>query len=117
MAHATPAPHVVPVRLYVAVFAVLLVLTAVTTAVAFVDLGRLNVVIMLTIAMVKATLVVLYFMHVRWSPRLTWVVVASGFVWLGLLIGITGMDLLVRSRLPFASSVWPPAGTPVTMQP
>jgi cytochrome c oxidase subunit 4 len=94
MAHATP--HVVPVRLYLAVFAALLVLTAVTTAVAFVDLGRLNVVIMLTIAMVKATLVVLYFMHVRWSDGLTWLVVGAAVAWLLLLVVLVTGDLVIR---------------------
>jgi cytochrome c oxidase subunit 4 len=91
--------HVVPLRVYLAVFATLLVLTAVTTAVAFVDLGRLNVVIMLTIAVTKATLVILYFMHVRYSDRLTWVVVGSGFVWLLILIGFTMSDLFTRTIL------------------
>jgi cytochrome c oxidase subunit 4 len=61
--------HVVPPRVYLAVFAALLVLTATTTAVAFVDLGVMNVVVMLAIAIVKAVLVVLFFMHVRYSPR------------------------------------------------
>jgi cytochrome c oxidase subunit 4 len=91
--------HVVPVRVYVTIFALLLALTAVTTSVAFVDLGRLNVVIMLTIAVTKATLVILYFMHVRYSDRLTWIVVASGFVWLLLLIGLTMSDILTRTVL------------------
>jgi cytochrome c oxidase subunit 4 len=91
--------HVVPLRVYLGVFAALLVLTAVTTAVAFVDLGRLNVVIMLTIAVTKATLVILYFMHVRYSDRLTWAVVGSGFVWLLILIGFTMSDLLTRQIL------------------
>lgn len=91
--------HVVPLRVYLAVFATLLVLTGVTTAVAFVDLGRLNVVIMLTIAVTKATLVILYFMHVRYADRLTWVVVGSGFVWLLILIGFTMSDLLTRQIL------------------
>jgi cytochrome c oxidase subunit 4 len=91
--------HVVPLRIYLAVFATLLVLTAVTTAVAFVDLGRMNVVIMLTIAVTKATLVILYFMHVRYADRLTWLVVGSGFVWLLLLIGFTMSDLVTRALL------------------
>ena len=91
--------HVVPVRVYVTIFALLLALTAVTTSVAFVDLGRLNVVIMLTIAVTKATLVILYFMHVRYGDRLTWIVVASGFVWLLLLIGLTMSDILTRTVL------------------
>ena len=94
MSHATP--HVVPVRLYLAVFAALLVLTAITTAVAFVDLGRLNVVIMLTIAMVKATLVVLYFMHVRWSDHLTWLVAGAAVAWLLLLVVLVTGDLAIR---------------------
>jgi cytochrome c oxidase subunit 4 len=93
------AEHVVPVRVYLAVFAALMVLTATTTTVAFVDLGRLNVVIMLVIAATKATLVVLYFMHVRWSSRFTWVVVTGGFVWLGLLVGFTLSDMVVRDLL------------------
>ncbi len=54
---------------------------------------------MLTIAVTKATLVILYFMHVRYSDRLTWVVVGSGFVWLLLLIGFTMSDLLTRTVL------------------
>jgi len=88
--------HIVPVRVYVAVFVALIVLTATTTAVAFIDLGRMSTVIMLTIAVTKATLVVLYFMHLRYSDRLTRLVVSSGFVWLVLLIGITLSDELAR---------------------
>jgi cytochrome c oxidase subunit 4 len=88
--------HVVPPRVYLTIFAALLALTATTTAVAFVDLGVMNVVVMLAIAVVKATLVVLFFMHVRYSPRLTGVVVASGFVWFALLVGLTLSDYLTR---------------------
>jgi cytochrome c oxidase subunit 4 len=89
--------HVVPPRVYLTIFAALLVLTATTTAVAFVDLGVMNVVVMLAIAVVKATLVILFFMHVRYSPRLTWVVAASGFVWFALLVGLTLSDYLTRT--------------------
>jgi cytochrome c oxidase subunit 4 len=96
----TPQPHVVPVRVYAVIFAVLLGLTAITTAVAFVDLGRLNVLIMLGIALTKATLVVLYFMHVRYGTRLTWLVVATGFGFLGLLVVTTTGDMLVRVLIP-----------------
>jgi len=88
--------HVVPVRVYLAIFTALLVLTATTTAAAFVDLGRLNVVIMLGIAVTKATLVILYFMHVRWSPRLTQIVVASGFVFFAILVLLTMADVVTR---------------------
>jgi cytochrome c oxidase subunit 4 len=82
--------------MYYAVFAALLVGTGVTVAVAFVDLGALNNVLMLGIAMTKALLVILFFMHVRWSTRLTWVVAASGFVWLLILFGLTMSDYFTR---------------------
>jgi cytochrome c oxidase subunit 4 len=88
--------HVAPKSMYYAVFAALIVGTALTVAVAFVDLGPLNNVLMLGIAMTKALLVILFFMHVRWSTRLTWVVVASGFFWLMILFGLTMMDFLTR---------------------
>ena len=91
--------HVVPVRVYLTVFAILVTLTAVTTAVAFVDLGRMNVVIMLVIAVTKATLVVLYFMHARWGERLLQIAVGTAVVCLLVLIGLTLSDLLVRSVL------------------
>ena len=90
------AEHIVPVRIYLLIFATLVVLTGVTTAVAFVDLGVMNVVVMLLIAFTKATLVVLYFMHVRYGPRLVWVFAVSGVAWLALLIGYTLSDVLTR---------------------
>ena len=65
-----------------------MVLTAVTVWVANLDLGRWNAIVALSIAVLKATLVVLYFMHVRYSSRLTWIFVGAGFFWLGILIHI-----------------------------
>jgi len=56
----------------------------------------MNNVLMLGIAITKALLVILFFMHVRWSTRLTWLVVASGFFWLLILFGITMTDYLTR---------------------
>src|SRR5260221_9938142 len=88
--------HVAPESMYYAVFAALIVGTALTVGVAFVDLGALNNVLMLGIACTKALLVVLFFMHVRWGTRLTWVIAASGFVWLLILFGITMTDYLTR---------------------
>jgi|ERR1700730_8625892 cytochrome c oxidase subunit 4 len=88
--------HVAPKSMYYAVFAALIAGTGLTVAVAFVDLGALNNVLMLGIAMTKALLVILFFMHVRWGTRLTWVVAASGFVWLLILFGITMSDYLTR---------------------
>jgi cytochrome c oxidase subunit IV len=88
--------HVAPKSMYYGVFAALIVGTAATVGVAFVDLGPLNNVLMLGIAMTKALLVILFFMHVRWSTRLTWVTAASGFVWLLILFGLTMTDYLTR---------------------
>jgi cytochrome c oxidase subunit 4 len=92
--------HIVPVRTYLVIFTLLMVLTAVTTAVAFLDLGLMNVVIMLVIAFTKASVVILYFMHVKFSSPLTKVVAVSGFAWLTILIGLTLSDVLTRSVLP-----------------
>jgi len=98
---------VVSVRTYAFVFVGLLLLTALTTAVAFVDLGEgLHEMAALTIALVKAVLVILYFMHVRYSDRLTWVFAAAGFFWLLILIGGTLDDVLTRPILsPEAANV------------
>ena len=88
--------HVTPKTLYYFVFLALIVGTGLTVLVAMFDLGPLNNIVMLTIACGKALLVVLYFMHVRWSTRLTWVVAGSGFFWLIILFGITMGDYMSR---------------------
>lgn len=94
--------HVVSIKLYAAIFAALIVLTLTTTAVAFIDLGGdLNAVTALFIAVCKAVLVILYFMHVRYSSRLTWVFVGAGFFWLSILIALTMSDLLTRTPVLF----------------
>ena len=61
--------HIVPLRTYYLIFLTLIVCTAITVAVAFVDLGPMNVVVAMTIAVLKATLVVLFFMHVKYSTQ------------------------------------------------
>ena len=80
------ASHGPSVRVYLGVFAALLVLTGITVWAANQDFGPLNVLVALGIAITKATLVVLFFMHVKYSSRLTWLVVSAAFVWLGILI-------------------------------
>ena len=75
--------HVVSWRVYVVIFLALAVLTVVTVQAAGHDFGPFNTVVALGIAAVKATLVMLFFMHVRYSPRLTTLVLFSGFVFLG----------------------------------
>jgi cytochrome c oxidase subunit IV len=92
--------HVAPKSLYYSVFLALMVGTVITVAVAFFDLGPLNNVVMLAIAMAKALLVVLYFMHVRWSSRLTWVVASAGFFWLLVLFVLTMSDYMTRGWVP-----------------
>jgi len=99
-------PHVVPVKTYLTIFAALMIFTAITVAVAFVDLGPLNNIVMLLIAVVKATLVVLFFMHVRYSTRLIPVVAVGGFLWLLILFGFTMSDYLSRGWLG-AGAPWP----------
>ncbi|MEO5896584.1 MAG: cytochrome C oxidase subunit IV family protein [Vicinamibacterales bacterium] len=90
------AGHVAPKSLYYLIFAALMAGTALTVGAAFVDMGALNNVVMLAIACTKALLVILFFMHVRWSSRLTWVVAASGFVWLLIMFGFTLTDYMTR---------------------
>ena len=92
--------HVVPVKIYVAVFVTLLVMTAATTAISGVDLGPWNTVVALGIAVFKATLVVLFFMHAKYSPRLTHLVILAGIFWLALLLLITFSDFATRGWLP-----------------
>jgi cytochrome c oxidase subunit 4 len=88
--------HIVPPRIYYTVFAVLMLGTAITVAVSFVDLGAFNAVVALTIAVFKATLVVLFFMHVKYGTRLTWVVVTGSVFWLAILLSLTFSDYLTR---------------------
>jgi len=91
--------HVVPKKIYFLVFAVLITLTAVTVLAAYRDLGQLNVIVAITIAVVKGTLVVLFFMHVRYSDRLTWLVVITGFAWLAMMLVLTLSDYFARAWL------------------
>jgi cytochrome c oxidase subunit IV len=98
--------HIVPVKNYVVVFLCLLILTALTTKVAYMDLGQTavgatheidwNTVAALAIAVVKMLLVVLFFMHVKYSPGLTKLVIAAGGLWLAIMIALTLSDELSR---------------------
>jgi cytochrome c oxidase subunit 4 len=93
MAHAQKhTQHVVPVPVYLGVFAALLVLTFVTVWVAEHDFGWLNTPLALGIAVTKATLVVLFFMHVKYGSRIIWLVAGAAFVWLVIMLGGTVAD-------------------------
>jgi cytochrome c oxidase subunit 4 len=92
--------HIVSLRVYVTIFLSLMVGTALTVWAGLRDFpGQLNVIIAMTIAVIKATLVVLYFMHVRYSSRLIWVVFTSALFWLVILFALTFSDYWTRDWL------------------
>jgi cytochrome c oxidase subunit 4 len=91
--------HITPIRVYVFIFLALMALTAVTVWVAFHDYGFWNDVIALAIAVLKSALVVLFFMQVYYSSRLSKLTVAGGLLWLLILIGITLSDYMSRGFL------------------
>ena len=99
--------HIVQPKVYFAVFTALIVLTATTTAVSFIDLGPWNTVVALGIAFLKATLVVLFFMHVKYSPRLTQITIAGGLFWLAIMIALTLSDFMTRGWLPTLQQLGP----------
>ena len=88
--------HVVPLKIYFGIFGTLMGLTGVTVWVAFHNLGPLNAVVALSIATIKAVLVILYFMYARYGGKLTWVVIVAGFFWLGILLVLTMTDYVTR---------------------
>ena len=90
--------HIVPPKIYVGIFASLMVLTAATVGAAYVNLGRMNIVIALGIASLKATLVVLYFMHARYSPKRTQLVIICSIFWLAIMLALTLSDYSTRQR-------------------
>jgi cytochrome c oxidase subunit 4 len=96
----TNGHHIAPISMYLTIFGALIVGTILTVVVAKFDLGPFNNIVMLTVACAKALLVILYFMHVRWSSRLTWVVAASGFLWLIIMFTMTMQDYMTRGWVP-----------------
>ena len=88
--------HIVPLRVYFLVFGALMILTGATVGAAYIDLGPLNVLVALSIAICKGTLVVLFFMHVYYSTSLTKVIAASGFLWMIIFLALTLSDFLSR---------------------
>ena len=94
--HEEHTEHIVPPGVYAAIITTLLVLTGITVYAAFVDLGRFNIVVALLIATIKATLVVLFFMHAKYVPKRTKLVIISGVFWLALLLFMTLSDYASR---------------------
>ena len=98
------AEHVTSRKVYFLVFGALMVLTLATWLVAQVDLGWANDVVALGIAVTKATLVLLFFMHVRHSTKMTTLTAVAGFFWLAILFGLTIADYASRGAiLPFVA--------------
>lgn len=92
--------HIVSPRIYFLIFFILLALTALTTAVAFVDLGALNTVAALAIAVCKGSLVVLFFMHLRYSQGMTRIVIVAALFWLAILLVLAMGDYATRNWTP-----------------
>ena len=105
--------HVSPVRVYAGILFALLVLTAATVEVARHDWGALNDVVALGVALTKATLVVLFFMHVKYAGKLVKTVVVAAFFWLLILFGMTVMDYVTRYDL---ASDPEPVEAPLTIE-
>ena len=92
--------HIVSVRIYFLILLALLVGTVLTVVAGKIDFPfHLNVIIALTIACVKATLVILYFMHMRYSKRLVWIIFVSALFWMGILFALTLSDYWTRHWL------------------
>ncbi len=106
--HADAEHHVVPLAVYFKVFAALMVLLVITLVAAAFDLseywGPLNVIIAVTIAVIKAVLIILYFMHVRYSSKLTWFFAGVAFLWLMVMFSFTFADYMSRDWMPSPGS-------------
>jgi cytochrome c oxidase subunit 4 len=89
--------HVVPASLYIGIWATLMVFTLITVLASFAELGPFNIVIALLIATIKGTLVVLFFMHLRYSPKLTMAAVIAAIFWLFIMFSLTMTDYLSRA--------------------
>ena len=90
--------HIVSPRVYIVIFVSLMLGTAITIWAAFQNFGKFNIVIALAIATIKATLVVLYFMHARYSPKRTQLVIVCSVFWLAIMLALTLADYDTRPR-------------------
>ena len=111
--------HVSPVSLYLTIFGALMVLTGVTVGAAYIDLGAFNFSVAIAIACFKASLVVWYFMHVKYQSHMTKLTVATGLFFLAILLGMSLIDYVSRdfyNALPApvnpASVIGPASTTP-----
>lgn len=96
-----PEIHIAPVSLYLKVFGALFVLTILTWAIALVDLGAMNTVVAIGIAVMKALLVIFFFMHLKYASRILWVVGLAGIIMTIVMFTITMSDYIGRSWIPY----------------
>lgn len=99
------SPRLTP-GLYIRIWLVLLVLLVLTWGAAQFNLGPFNTPVALGIAFVKMLLVVLFFMHVGYEPRLTWIFVAAGLIWFAIMVDLTLSDYLSRGDVPGTRQSW-----------
>jgi cytochrome c oxidase subunit IV len=99
--HFDPSSHVAPISMYVGIWAALMVFTGLTVFAASVELHVFNIVLALVIASIKGTLVVLFFMHLRYSTKLTMVTVVAALFFLFILFSMSMTDYLTRSWLTY----------------
>jgi cytochrome c oxidase subunit 4 len=88
--------HIVSPKIYVLVFMALIIFTGLTYGIALINLGPFNAIVAITIAMIKTLLVILFFMHVKYSPKMTKVTVVSGFFFLLILVALSLTDYISR---------------------
>ncbi len=89
--------HIVSPKVYVVIFLALLALTSLTVGASFIEMGIFNPIVALGIAVIKAVLVVLFFMHVKYSTKLTKLTVGAGVFTFFILIGMTLADYFTRA--------------------
>jgi cytochrome c oxidase subunit IV len=99
--HFDPSSHVVPISMYVAIWATLMIFTAITVFAATVELHAFNIIVALVIATFKGTLVVLFFMHLRYSTKLTMVTVIAAIFFLIIMFSMSMTDYLTRGWLTY----------------
>ncbi|HEX8523961.1 MAG TPA: cytochrome C oxidase subunit IV family protein [Tepidisphaeraceae bacterium] len=101
------AHHIPTIRTYLIVFATLMILLLLTVLAGHLHMGRFNHAVALTIAVGKAVVVLLYFMHLRWSSKQTWIFASAAFFWFGILMTLTFSDYLTRGNRPTQSIISP----------
>ena len=93
------AEHIVPKRTYIFVWIALMILTVLTATVSTINLGQFSGPVALAIASIKALLVAMFFMHLRWSGSMMRIVVCAAIFWLAIMISLTLGDILTRGRV------------------